>query len=31
MMLDMLMLVLLVAGFGLVRLFTNWCDYQIKR
>lgn len=31
MILDLLMIVMLVAGFGIVKLFTDWCSKQIKR
>lgn len=29
--LDILIFVLLAAGFGLVTLFTNWCEKQVNR
>lgn len=29
--LDVLMIVLLIAGFGIIKLFLNWCDKQVHR
>lgn len=30
MLLDLAMIITLVVGFGLVKLFTDWCAKQIK-
>lgn len=31
MILDILMIIVLVAGFGLIKLFANWCEKQVNR
>lgn len=31
MLLDFAMVLTLVVGFGIVKLFTDWCEKQIKR